>query len=119
MDDADRASFVASYTKILANAWSDDSFRQRLVDDPKAALAENGLEVPEGGTVTVVNSVAGDASLDEQVELWDEGTKTGNYRLYVPAEPQVDTSELSDNELKAAAGGDTYCCCCSPCCTCT
>lgn len=119
MNDAERASFVGGYTKILANAWSDDAYRQRLMDGPKAALAENGLDVPEDATVTVVNSVAGDASLDEQVELWEAGEESGNYRLYVPTEPQVDTSELSEDELAAVAGGDTYCCCCSPCCTCT
>lgn len=119
MNDSDRAAFVGSYTKILANAWSDDAFRQRLMDEPKAALAENGLEVPEGGTVTVVNDIAGESSLDDQVELWESGKSTGSFRLYVPAEPQVDTSELSESELEAVAGGDSYCCCCSPCCTCT
>lgn len=119
MNDADRASFVGGYTKVLANAWSDESFRQRLKDDPEPALAENGLEIPAGSTVTIVDSVAGDASLDEQVDLWEQGQKSGNYRLYVPSEPQVDTSELSESELEAVAGGDTYCCCCSPCCSCT
>lgn len=118
MEDADRASFVGSYTKVLANAWSDDAYRQRLADDPKAALAEDGLDVPEGATVTVIDSVAGDASLDDQVKLWEEGATSGDYKLYVPAEPQVDPAELEGDELKPASG-NTYCCCCSPCCTCT
>jgi hypothetical protein len=118
MDAAGRSTFVAGYTKILANAWSDESFRQRLNDDPHGVLAESGIEIPADGKVEIVNAIAGDANLDEQVELWEQGTKSGNYRLYVPGEPQVDTAELSEGELAGVAGGATYCCCCSPCCTC-
>jgi hypothetical protein len=117
MDSADRSTFVAGYTKVLANAWSDDEFRERLKSEPKAALAEHGLDVPDDASITIVTEIAGEANLDEQVELWEQGTTSGSYRLYVPDEPQVSTSELSESELETVAGGTTYCCCCSPCCS--
>jgi len=119
VDEAQRADFVSGYTKILTNAWSDDSFRDRLASEPREALAENGLNVPAGAKIEIVSNVAGDQSLEDQVALWEQGAGSGEFRLYVPEEPQVDTSELSENELEAVAGGDSYCCCCSPCCTST
>lgn len=119
MDEAQRAEFVSGYTKILTNAWSDDDFRARLSSEPREALAENGLTVPADADVKIVSGVAGAPSLEDQVELWAKGETSGEYELYVPDEPQVKTSELSESELEAVAGGDSYCCCCCPCCTCT
>jgi hypothetical protein len=34
--------------EVLARATSDAEFRRRLLDDPRAALAEMGLKLPEG-----------------------------------------------------------------------
>ena len=42
------------YAKIIAQAWVDEEFKKRLLDDPATVLAENGIEVPEGWTVSVV-----------------------------------------------------------------
>jgi hypothetical protein len=116
----DRSTFVKSYTKILTNAWSDDTFKQRLHDDPKSVLGEYGLDVPASATVNIVSSTAGEGNLDDQVSIWEQGENTGTYTLYVPDVPQVEAGELSEAELDTVSGaGDTYCCCCSPCCTCT
>ncbi|RMF72901.1 MAG: NHLP leader peptide family natural product precursor, partial [Alphaproteobacteria bacterium] len=38
--------------KIIARAWSDPGFAARLKSDPKAALAEAGMDVPEDVRVT-------------------------------------------------------------------
>jgi len=32
----------------------DDEFKKRLIDDPATVLKENGIEIPEGMTVKVV-----------------------------------------------------------------
>ena len=118
MDTAERAQFVRGYTKVLTSAWSDEDFMKRLKSDPKNTLAEYGLDAKDA-TVNIVTEVKGEGSLDEQVELWDAGQKSGTIQLFVPEVPQVDTEELSDEQLDSVSGGDTYCCCCSPCCTCT
>ena len=42
------------YAKIIAQAWVDEEFKARLLDDPMTVLKENGIEVPDGMTVKVV-----------------------------------------------------------------
>jgi hypothetical protein len=119
MDATERSQFVGGYTKLLTNAWSDEAFKKRLLADPVRVLEEVGLSVPAGTTVDIEDS-KGEGNLDDQVKLWEEGSKAGKITLYVPDAPAVDTSELSESELEGVAGGaDSYCCCCSPCCTCT
>src|SRR3954464_9530728 len=116
----DRSTFVKSYPQILTNAWSDDTFKQRLQSDPKSVLSEYGLEVPASATVDIVTSTQGEGDLDDQVQIWEQGENTGSYTLYVPEVPQVEEGELSEAELDSVSGaGETYCCCCSPSCTCT
>jgi hypothetical protein len=118
MDASERSQFVGGYTKLLTNSWSDEAFKQRLLADPPAVLDEVGLTVPSGAQVEILNN-QGEGSLDDQVELWEEGIASGTIKLYVPDAPQVETAELSETELAGVAGGDSYCCCCCPCCTCT
>ena len=42
------------WSQIVARAWCDADFMQRLLSDPRAVLAENDLEVPPGTEVEVV-----------------------------------------------------------------
>jgi len=42
------------YAKIIAQAWVDEDFKARLLADPATVLKENGIEIPEGMTVKVV-----------------------------------------------------------------
>lgn len=119
MESRERAAFVAAYTKVLTAAWSDDEFAAHLESNPRAALAEKGLEVPEGASVNIVRNIGGEPDLDAAVGLWEHGADSGIYELRVPNTPQIDTRELSEADLEAVSGGDTYCCCCSPCCCCT
>lgn len=119
MEPRERAAFVSAYTKILTAAWSNEAFAARLTAEPAAALAEHGLPVPAGSTVSIVREIGGEPDLEAQVRLWESGTSTGRYELRVPNTPQIDTRELSEADLEAVAGGTTYCCCCSPCCSCT
>jgi len=51
-----REQFQKTYGKIVAKAWTDEAFKQRLLSDPTMVLKENGVDVPEGVEFTVVQS---------------------------------------------------------------
>ena len=42
------------YAKVIARAWVDEEFKKKLLAEPATVLAENGVEIPEGVTVKVV-----------------------------------------------------------------
>jgi hypothetical protein len=84
MTDADRARWQAVYGKVIARAWTDSSFKARLLADPRAALAEAGLSLPAGIKVQV---------------LEDTATLT---HLVIRQRP---SGALSDEDLRRVAGG--------------
>jgi hypothetical protein len=46
------------WSQVVARAWSDEAFKQRLTADPAAMLAEYGIDLPEGVVVRVVEDTA-------------------------------------------------------------
>ena len=68
---------------IITKCWDDEAFKERLLADPAATLAAEGVRVPEGVTVNVV------------VDAEDVRT------LVIPLPP---TAGLSDAELDQVAG---------------
>ena len=123
--EAQKNEFIDAYTKALLTSWSNDDYAARLESDPRAALAEVGLVLPENATVTIGRGEPTSAQaeqsqegrLDRQVALYEAGLQSGNFEFHIPATPQLDTSELDVDELAEVAGGDINCCCC-PCCCC-
>jgi hypothetical protein len=75
-----------TYGKIVARTWADEGFKARLIADPAAALAAEGVEVPPGVSFKVLENT------DKVINL------------VIPAKP----TDLSDTDLEGAAGG--YCC---------
>lgn len=72
---------------IVARAWADDEFRDRLVANPKAVLRENGLEIAPDVQVNVVED-------------------SGSVRHFIlPANPAGD---LCEEELSPTAGADSF-----------
>ena len=79
---------------LFAACWKDETLKQRFMSDPKAVLAEYGMDVPDGMDVNVV-----------------ENTDT-TVHITMPAPPSG-AMDLSDEELSNAAGGDiapSVCC---------
>ena len=73
-------------TDLFAACWKDDALKARFMADPKAVLAEYGMDVPVGMSVKVVENA-------------------GN-RVYItmPASPSSGMA-LPDDELSKVAGG--------------
>jgi hypothetical protein len=78
------------FGKIIAKAWRDPAFKAALIANPAAALKAEGIVVPDGTAVTVLENT------DKQFHL---------------VLPPVPTGELADEELVSAAGGRCYCLC--------
>ena len=85
--DAQRAAFG----KVIAQAWSDDTYKAKLLGNPRTALAEAGIEVPADIDITVTEQ------------------KPGEMHLVLP--PRPDEGEVSDEMLQTVAGGFCSCCC--------
>ena len=71
---------------LFAACWKDEALKQRFMVDPKAVLAEYGMDVPDGMDVNVVENA------DNTVHIT------------MPAPPSGH-QDLSDDELRDAAGG--------------
>ncbi len=118
MTPRDRAVFVAAYTNLVADVWSNPVSERQLTDDPAALLARHGMPVPAGTRVAVVREV-GDAEpdLNVQVDYWQRSLTSGELTLVVPTLAPLPDAELDDSELDSVVGGiDTSCACCCPCC---
>jgi hypothetical protein len=77
-----------AHGRVVARAWQDESFKQRLLADAEGALADMGIKVPAGHEVRAVEDT-------ERVR-----------HLVIPPSP---SEELSEEQLDQVAGGGEYC----------
>ncbi len=55
--DTTESRSPADGARVVAHAWSDPGFKERLLSEPRATLAELGYSLPEAGTqITVVEN---------------------------------------------------------------
>jgi hypothetical protein len=47
---------IAKWVKIVAMAWADEGYKARLLANPVAVLAEEGLEIPAGVAVKILEN---------------------------------------------------------------
>jgi hypothetical protein len=92
------------WSQIVARAWCDEDFMQRLLSDPRAVLAEHDLEGPPGTGVEVV--------LGDEVKVDDTDTVR---RFTLPASPP---DELTEEDLVEGAVAYCYCGGCGRCAGC-
>ena len=82
------------WSQIVAMAWADEEFKDRLMSNPKAVLREYGLEIGPGVRVDVVED-------------------TESVRTFVlPPNP---ANDLEEEELSAVGVGYCYCGSCRRC----
>ena len=72
--------------ELFAACWKDEALKARFMSDPKAVLTERGIKVPDGIDLNVVEN------------------SDNTVHITMPKAPSGAT-ELSDEELAAAAGG--------------
>ena len=78
-------------TSIIERASQDATFRQALISDPKAVLANFlGTTLPPNVTITVLEERAGQ-----------------HYLVLPPASPAIEALRLNDLELALVGGGRT------------
>ena len=95
-----------AWTKIIAKAWSDDSFKNSLMSNPKSVLDEYGIRDLDAYHVQVIedpNAAPGDWHIQGR----------GPNATYVVAIPPKPSGQLSDAELEGVAGAGCCCCCCT------
>ncbi len=71
--------------ELFAACWKDEALKARFMSDPKAVLAEYGMDVPAGSDVKVVEN--------------------SDNCVHITMPPAPGGNDLSDEELSAAAGG--------------
>ena len=50
------AAVINTWQDIVARTWEDEEFKQRLIDEPDAVLAENGMNLPQGVHAVIVEN---------------------------------------------------------------
>ncbi len=75
------------YQQLIAKSWADDDFKSQLLADPAATLKAEGVELPEGVSVSAVEDTA------------------DSFTLVIPAKPE----SLTDEDLGETSAG--ICCC--------
>src|SRR5687767_10301141 len=71
------------YARVVAKSWIDPEFREKLIADPKAALGEHGIPVPDDVVISVM-----------------PGAERTRVELALPARPEMSDEVL---ERKAAS----------------
>ncbi len=83
-----RGEFQKKWAKVIAKAWSDPAFKKKLLHNPTAVLAAEGIELPK----------------EVHVEIHESTNKV--IHLNLPHKPEGELSE--EKLLKIAAGSCDY-----------
>jgi len=84
---ARQGSWQKQWGMLIAQAWSDENLKQRLIEDPASVLREQGIEVP----------------YDVELKIVEDADHVRH--LVLPVSPAGD---LSDEELAGSVGYDSF-----------
>lgn len=90
------------YAELVARAWHDREFLERLRTNPRAVLSAHGLSIEDDAVIAVVTTRALDVT--GQLALWRNGSAAGRYVLQLPMDC---VRELTDEQLMSIVGGAT------------
>lgn len=114
-----RETFINNYRALTVKTWVDEALAERFKSDPRAVLAESGIELPADAKVSVQDGPTADttegasSALVEQADHYEEGLKTGSFVFYLASAPNIQVEDLDAAELEGmAAGACCSCCCC-------
>ncbi len=89
-----REDMQKKWAQIVAKAWNDEKFKEKLLKNPEQVLKEHGFELPQG----------------HKFQIHEEKSKI--HHLILPQKPE---GEISTEELKNVSGGFSLCFCCENC----
>lgn len=75
------------WTQLVKRAWTDETLKQQLLNDPTSLLREHGIAIPAGADVRVVQNKGTVACIVESVKSAD------------------DLAELTASDLSGVVGG--------------
>ena len=90
------AEHQKKWAVCVAKAWADDDYKQRLISDSAAVLKEEGIDVPEGVGIKVVENT-------QEV-----------FHMVLPAAPDSTEGVIEDVEERLAAMSCLCLCLLSP-----
>ena len=79
---------------IIVKCWEDDNFKSQLIADPITTIEKftgNIVNIPQG----------------KKIIVQDQSKDPNAVYINIPAEPNLDELELSDEQLELVAGGVT------------
>jgi nitrile hydratase len=59
MSEKQQRDLELQWGALIAQSWADESYRQRLLEDPASALKASGVSVPADVQLKIVEDVAG------------------------------------------------------------
>lgn len=80
------------WNRLIAKVWADDDFRNELISNTNATLEKEGVKIPEGMTVHIVDE-------------WQPSTPSDFY--FVLRNPNDEASIKKSEARKAASGMDS------------
>ncbi|MBD2012817.1 hypothetical protein H6F96_02145 [Microcoleus sp. FACHB-53] len=89
----DCAESQKALSKVVAQAWLDEGFKERFISEPVAVLRENGLTLPNGVTVRVNESSSEGSLMSADINVDSNQV----YEISLPSKP----TELTDSEVQS------------------